>query len=136
MVTSTELRSDFNDVIDENSTPVRIVYYDTQTFTTGYDDEQLVSASGTAVSGGCIIQPIGPSDRQYVERGLVDWNDSKIFLAGSIDTRQNMVLTIGNTGSLYEVLNNGLWRYDVSGTTIYQRLYIRKIVSGQHAGLT
>ena len=137
MPTPTELRTTFNEVIDENSTPIRITYYNTQTFTAAsYDDEQLVNASGVSVSGGCILQPIGASDKQYIDQGLADWNDSKMFLAGSIDTKTNMQVLVGNNGSLYYVLPNGITRYDVSGTTIYQRVFVRKLVSGQHPGLT
>lgn len=135
MPTPTELRSDFVEVVNENGTDCTITSYGTITFGTGYDDEQLISASGATISGGIILLPIGESDRQYVEQGLADWNDSKAYLAGSIATRENMVLTIGNSGSLYEVLRNGIMRYDVSGTTIYQRLFLRKIASGQHPGV-
>ena len=136
MPTPNELATDFNTVIDENGIPCTITYYPTKTFTNAsYDDEQLVSASGTTISGGIIMLPIGPGDRQYIEQGVADWNDSKAFLAGSLALQQNMVITVGNTGSLYEVLTNGLLRYDVSGTTIYQRVMLRKIVSGQHPGV-
>ena len=128
-----ELQSDFNDVVNENGIPCRFVNYDTTTFTTtDYDDAQLASASGTAVSGGGIIQPIGASDKQFVERGLVNWNDSKLYFAGSIATNPNMLVTVGNTGSLYFVLPEGIKKWDVSGTTIYQMAFVRRLESGQH----
>ena len=136
MPTPSELRNDFNETIDENGIPCTITNYPTITFTnTGYDDEQLVSASGTATSGGCLLLPIGASDRQYVEQGLVLWNDQKAFLAGSLPISGNSIILVGNAGSLYEVLPQGIKRYDVSGTTIYQTAYIRSIISGQHAGV-
>ena len=137
MPTPTELRTDFNNVIDENGISIRIINYPNIGFANaGYDDEQLISASGTSTSGGCIHMPIGPSDRQYVEQGLIMWNDSKMFIAGSIGISGNSVIAIGNTGSLFEVLPQGILRYDVSGTTIYQKVFIRQTASGQHAGVT
>ena len=137
MPTPTELRDDFNTVIDENGTSCTIRNYPTITFTnTGYDDEQLISASGTLTSGGCVLMPIGPSDREYFERGLVTHNDSKLYLAGSIGVSGNSVITVGNTGSMFEVLPQGVKRYDVSGTTIYQIVYARNFFSGQHVGIT
>lgn len=136
MPTPNELRNDFNSVVDENGIPITITNYPTITFGAGFDDEQLPSSSGTSTSGGCILQPIGAGDRQYVERGLVTWNDSKMFIAGSLPISGNSLITIGNTGSYYEVLPQGIIQYQVSGTLIYQTVYVRQTASGQHAGVT
>ena len=131
------MRSGADRIFNTAGVPILITNYPTITFNnTGYDDEQLVSASGTNTSGAGILQPIGAGDRQYVERGLVTWNDSKLFLAGSIGISGNSVVTVGNAGSLYEVLPQGIQRWDVSGVTIYQTAYIRQVYSGQHAGVT
>lgn len=136
MPTPDELRTDFNTVVDDNGLPCLITNYTTQTFnSSGYDDEQLPSISGTAVSGGCIIQPIGPSDKQYVERGVVLWNDTKMFIAGSLNISANSTVVVGNTGSMYQVLPQGIVRHDVSGATVFQEVYLRQIASGQHAGV-
>ena len=105
MPTPTEMRTKATEIIDKNGVPILITTYDTQTFdNTGYDDEQLPSASGTQISGGGVLLPIGQSDSQYVERGLADWNDSKLYIAGSLSTDSNMQVVVGNNGSLFFVL--------------------------------
>lgn len=136
MPTPIEMQSGATRVFESYGTPVLVTNYPTITFDAdGYDDEQLISASGTSTSGAGILQPIGNSDRSYVEAGLVTNNDNKLFLPGSIPVSGNSQLTIGNTGSLYQVLPQGIRRYDVSGVTIYQTVFVREIYAGQHPGV-
>jgi hypothetical protein len=135
--TPTEALQKTNEIIEKNGLPVTITTYTTSTFNnTGYDDEQLISASGTTISGGGVLLPLGASDKQYVEQGLADWNDSKLYLTGSLTTNPNMQVRVGNNGSLYHVLQMGIKKWAVSGTVIYQTCFVRKHVSGQHPGLT
>ena len=136
MPTPQELITDINEIIKEIGTPTTFTTYGTQTFATGgYDDEQLPVSSGTTFSGGAIIIPIGQADKQYVEQGLVNWNDTKIIVTGSLLLKTNMLITLGNTGSYYEVLPRGIMSWTISGTNVYHEVFLRQTFSGQHAGL-
>ena len=128
MPTPTELREDFNTVIDENGTPITVRYWSTGSIfytATDYDDEALNTGSSTVISGAGIIMPVGPGDTQYIHQGKLLADDMKLFVAGSLTLISNARITVGNTGSVYEVVPDMLQRWDVSGTTIYQKAFIR-----------
>jgi hypothetical protein len=128
MGTPEQARTQFNSIIQKYGTPCAIQYWTNGSIaysSSDYDDQLLNAGSSTVVSGGCIIQPIGQGDAQFVEQGVLQRDDVKMFLAGSIAIVSNAQVTIGNTGSIYNIVPDTIQRWDLSGTTIYQVVYLR-----------
>lgn len=128
-LTPTQIGSDVNEIIRQHGTFCTIRYWaaGSEAYTvTDYDDATLANGSSTVISGGCLAFPLSKSDSVYVQQGLLKMDDMKAYFAGSITLTPNAVLTIGNTGSLYDVLPDNIRRYDFSGVTVYQTAFVRK----------
>ena len=128
-MTPSQLGSDINEVIVRHGMTATFrnwnlgseVYnaadYDNATFNTG---------SALVTSGAIMVQPLAKSDQVYVEAGLLRQDDLKGFIVGSISLTAHAEITVGNNGSTYDVLPKNIERWDMSGTTIYQIVYLRK----------
>ena len=128
MVTTNEMRSQFNRIMTRYGTSCNIRYWAVGSSfysTSDYDEETLAAGSSSNISGLIVIQPIGAGDLQYLEQGKIQRDDVKGFIAGSINFLANARVTIGNTGSVYDIIPDYIRRWDMSGTTIYHEVFLR-----------
>lgn len=141
MATISELRKDFTEVI-ENS-PIKTTfalrkYIDTYS---GADyDVGFPTATGNWISGETMVFPIksdsAGTDSKYLEQGRINLNDSKMFLAGSINLildsasggRYKIEIPIG--GSVFKILPEGIINYPSVGSPIFRKAYIRVLNNG------
>lgn len=126
-LTPAQAGSDFSEIVRLHGIPITILYWPQSSifYQTDYDQERTPATSGTTISGGAIIQPIGTGDAQYLEQGKLQKDDMKMYVAGSLTMPSNSIITIGNTGSKYDIVPDTIRRWDLSGTTIYQQAFIR-----------
>ena len=121
----TDFRSDFDSVLNENGVPVAITNYTISYSGTDYDQEYR--SGTTTINTVGIVQPLNQStsstDFQFVQQGKAGYKDSKVYLAGSISVQNNSRLSAA--GSSFEILEGGIIPWDVSGTTIYKKCFIR-----------
>lgn len=131
-----DLRADFDNALNSIGIPITIRYFTYETYSgTDYDEEYLATASGTTVSGIGAFFPIDQNDSKFIEEGKITHADKKIYITGSIETRSNMLITVGNSGSEYHVLPKGIFDYDISGTTIFKKCYIRMQIGSPVYGI-
>lgn len=73
-------------------------------------------------------------DVKYMEQGLLRSDDKKMFVHGSISITTHSLITIGNNGSQYTILPQGVVPHEISGVNIYQTAYIRQYTGGSYYG--
>lgn len=88
-----------------------------------YDEEYLDVGSATTGSGVCYFEPVGTDAAKYLPEGLLEQADRVLFIHGSLATTSNMNFTV--LGSVYDVLDKGVFPWSVSGTVIYKEVYVR-----------
>lgn len=124
----------FQSLINKAGTPI-VVQYFTKTIGSVWDDETTLISAGSIFTSGIII-PLSNQDGILVEQGLLQPNDQKIYLHGSL------ILT----GSIYETRigigpSNQDWfsliptgkQYTVQNTPIYKVMFIRRL-TGSYLG--
>jgi len=139
MVNPTALRTDFNNIVNENGVICRIRYFN-PVFTSGtYDDDIDLFVSGDTWTSG-LRQPMdkayGGKEAVLLEQGLVSINDSKLYIQGSIDMSGTLKIMIGSpTGDNYQVINDaGVIEWNINETPIYKKVYIRRLETGSFYG--
>lgn len=93
-----------------------------------YDDVPTYTLTGSTFISG-IIFPVknktGSNEEVLLEQGKLKLQD-KIFYCGSTNlTGSGLVFNINN--SFYSIIEDGIMQYDVAGSTIYHKLYLRNL---------
>lgn len=131
-----------NKIMDRAGNQIRIRYY-YQTVGSVWDDDVSLSISGTLWTSG-VIFPInskeGSEDANLISQGLIGTNDKKIYVNGSLNflssvgSITDIKLSIGSPiNASYSVIWGGI-PYEVQGTDIYKKLYLRKLQTGSLIG--
>lgn len=122
-----EMRADFENVILEHGMPITVQYWPIGSIGfNDYNEAQKNTGSAVSYSGGAIIHPINSNDAGYNKQGILGNQNFKMFLHGSLITDPNMLITLGNTGSVYEVVDpNSITSWEVSGTVVYHEIHCR-----------
>lgn len=135
MVNPARLRTDFDKLVDTNGQPVRVRYYTTSYSGTQYDQE-YITASGNDVWIQAMHFPLnintGGADREYLEQGKILINDRKLYVAGSIEISSTTKIMFGSptVSSVFAPIENGWMDYQISGTVIYNKMFIRTLTNG------
>ena len=109
------------------------------------DDVQLTISGGDYWTSGVILpitSPQGRSEAVLVEQGQLLTNDTKLYVEGSLNTSGALRIGIGSNGTgspvpitgEYEILSQGVTKWDVNATPILKKLYIRKLLTGSLTG--
>lgn len=132
----TRLNQALQKIIERAGTPIRIQYF-TSTIGSIYDDDIILSQSGTNLWTSGIVLPLNSnrnsSDSILVEQGKLINDDKKLFVHGSlIFTGSEMSVSIrvgspGNDKSNQYTLLAYSQRYDVQNIPIYKQVYLRQI---------
>ena len=121
---------------------VRIKYYNTG-FGAGsyYDDDVTYTISGSLWTSGVILpisQGRGNADALLIEQGKILTNDTKLYIAGNINTSGTIKIGLGSytnmSGCEYSVIAEGITEWDVNATSILKKLYIRRLGNGSLIG--
>jgi hypothetical protein len=131
----------FNRLLDKASQPIKIRYF-TPTIGSVWDDEVTLTQSGTDLWTSGIPQSLelsrGSIDSNLLEQGKLIYNDSKLFIPGSIiltGSTYMIKIQIGSpTGENYTMIPEGTDDYTVEGTPTHKKAYIRRITTGSLLG--
>lgn len=139
MVVSTELIELFNTFVSDYGQRVRLKYYIYSYSGAEYDNAYL-TASGSSIwlDGRQSILSSSRSGEDYkkVQEGAIQFNDSVLYIPGSLSTPINSsgVMTKVGIGSPtpveYFVIDTGKIVPNITGVDIYQKLYIRVLNNG------
>ena len=118
---------------------LRIRYF-TENLGSVWDDDRTITASGNNLYLSGIILKIdatrGSEDQVLLEQGRIRYDDSKIFINGSIQTTSGQqVFTIAISGTsaterVYREIEQGVSMPQYFGTNIYKKIYCREIPLG------
>jgi len=145
MVNPTALRNDFKEAVQEFGEVVRFRYFNGSRATTSYDDDVAMVTSGTDLFVSGIINPIdkglrGSNESVLMQQGLLKNNDLRCYIEGGVAEASGN-WRIGRGGSPAPGTNeyslateNGVIAWDVGGTKIYDKIYLRKLSTGSLTG--
>src|SRR3990167_3788739 len=141
MTTAAGLALEARNFINQYGVITRFKHY-SGIFTTGsYDDD----TSLVYVDAGSIIwttglqQPLdrsrGSVDSFMVEQGLLLEQDSKMYVAATVPTSGMVKIGIGSPPSQeYFIVDNGVISWDINGSAIYKKIYVRHLPGGSILG--
>ena len=111
--------------------------YFTETIGSVWDDNRTLAASGNDFyTSGVILQidnSKGSNDQTLIEQGRLRYDDSKIYLSGTIPTTSGVrVFTISISGvdRVYQNVMPGNIVPQYFGNNVYQKLYVREVTTG------
>src|SRR3990167_9528481 len=113
----------------------RIRYY-TETIGSVWDDERTITGSTSLYLSG-IMEKIdatrGSEDEVLLEQGRIRYDDSKIFIAGSISTTsgtQVFTIAVSVLDRGYREITPGAIVPQYYGINVYKKLYVRELPNG------
>ena len=144
-INADSIRNKFNEVFKYGQ-QVRIKYYTGSLALSSYDDDvalTLVSGpTGTIWTSG-IIQPISNARSErgaelplLLEQGKIIETDHILYLPGSRNlSGQTIKIGVGSPVQ-YEntIVPAGIWYWNINGSVIYQKVYIRSLTNGSMLG--
>ena len=132
---SSDTLSDVQTFINENGTIVRFRHF-TKVFNAGsYDDDvSLVSGTDTWTTG--LIHPLGNSENHLVQEGLLQRDDIKVYVDGSVNVSGLWRMGVGSPPTTEYALaqNNLVESPHVNGSVTYNKMYVRKLLVGSLFG--
>ena len=138
-----ELRDDLQRLFDSDyGQDVCLKFYSVSGATSGYDDGKVLVQSGNTLWCRGMKQPIsskfGSTDAQLVQQGRILFDDSKLYVNGSVYTNgtQPIKVGIGSPSPVwFRTLPEGVdTSPDVGGETVYKKFYLRYLQNGSLAG--
>lgn len=115
-------------------TQIRIRYFN-QTYDDVYDDSVILTQSGADLWTSGVVLPIasmaGTTDSLLLEAGKLIPSDKKIYMNGSLlftGSDLQVKVQIGSpNGDNYSMIKDGTIIYEVEGTPIYKKAYLRRL---------
>ena len=110
------------------------------------DVTSLTEVAGSKIGLSGIVLPInglnGTQEFLLQEQGLLANGDLKLYVSGGANFGQSstgsdlqVIVQLGSPkGDKYTVVNPGVTAPEVNGNTIYQKVYLRKLVTGSLYG--
>ena len=97
---------------------------------TSYDDTTTQTVAGSSIISGLLL-PItssqGSTEALLLEQGKILTTD-KVLFTGSVNTSGNLL--IGINGKKYSIIPDGIYTYDVAGSNIYNKFFLRQSITG------
>ena len=143
---SSTLSAGFANILDKAGKPVRVRYFSAEPGSVWDDEVTLTEVTGSEVWTSGVVMPLskryGSEDVVLVEQGKLSNQDQRLYVNGSLDftgTGSNFKVKIGMNGSPtqtdnYTMVVAGATPYEVEGTQIYKKVYIRRITNGSMIG--
>jgi hypothetical protein len=134
------LKDGLNDIIDKAGAKIRVNYY-TQSIGSVYDDDSVLTQSGTSLWTSGVILPLsnqaGTYESLLVEQGKLRTDDCKLYTKGNISitgSEFRTTIMIGSPGEVYSILDPGIISPQVEGERIYKKVFLRLLQNGSLIG--
>ncbi len=133
---ATELRDDFDRFVTEYGNIIRIKHYSSSTSGGTYDDVVYLTGSTESYCFGQhsnLNKALAGIDNKFFEQGLISFNDSVVYVPGSVVISEYTKIAIGSppNGTEYEIVPDiGRKKYEIGSTAVYQQLFVRIITNG------
>ena len=120
-------------LINTEGQSIRFRYFDT-TFKAGsYDDDITLVRSGTDTWVSGLVQPLGQSEANLLQQGLLKRDDLKVYVDGTVVTSGTWKVGIGGSppaGEYALAEDNMVDSPFVNGSLTYQKMFLRQIPTG------
>lgn len=110
----------------------RFQYYST-TFSGANYDNAYRTKSGSDVWLNCMHFPVKATQPQFLQQGLVNIGDHKLYVHGSVYFDENVKIGLGspvNAGSVFVVGTGGIEEWPAFGGVVYRKAYIKVLNNG------
>jgi len=121
----------------KNAGKTLLLRYYTETVGSVWDDDRTLTRSGTDLYVSGIVENIdstlGGDDHVLLEEGRIRFDDTKFFVAGSIDTTSGVkafTLTISGVDDVFHAITPGVIKPQFLGDSVYKKIYGRLIPGG------
>lgn len=135
-VTASGVRSDIVGIIG-NGAKVRFRYFNISGADSGYDDDVVLTQSGTDYWTSGLIQPLdrrfGSNDAMQLEQGKLLTDDKRLYVLGNVPTSGTFKIGIGSPTieNEYALIQNGVIEWPLGNNEgTYKKLYIRNLTTG------
>ena len=132
-----ELLTDATNTINTYGESIRFRKFTVTINSGSYDSDQLLTSGADTWTSG-IIQPIGRSEFNLVQQGLLLTNDLKVYVDGSVNVSGTFRIGIGSANppsNEYQLAPNNLIESPfVNGSPIYKKLFLRVLTTGSLQG--
>ena len=140
MTTAEALRTDVDSILNYGDR-IRIKYFVGSVGSAFYDDQQVLTQTGTDIWTSGLIQPINTSiggyDASFLEQGKIMQNDSKLYINGRINTSGILRIGVGSPSTReYSMLPDGTNVQLINGSPVYKKVFIRILPLGSLYGET
>lgn len=141
-VTVSGVRTDFRQMLKYGEI-VRFQYFSTSGANANYDDETVLTVSGTAITASGLTQPLddtrGSADAILLQEGRLLRDDIKMYVDNTVNTSGmwNVTRFLTATGGspqaaslTYAPIDNGVIPWRVNGSVVYKKTYLRVLTNG------
>src|SRR3990167_6547132 len=132
MVTAASLKTDVQKFINEGGLKVRFRYFNISGGSATYDDDVVLTQSGTDYWTSGLFHPVGTGNEKsseafLVEQGKLLNNDSKLYILGDVTTSGTFKVQVGSPTSKgeFSLISDGVVQWEVGGTIVYKKLFLR-----------
>ena len=140
MTVTNTLGAGFSDALDKAGELIRIRYFSQEPGSVWDDEVSLTMITGSELWVSGIVLPLNTAgtktseDVVLLEQGKLITQDQRLYVNGSLDftgVGSNFIVRIGMNGSpnpidIYNMIPLGGIPYEVEGTQIYKKVFIRK----------
>lgn len=96
-----------------------------------YDDELLQIVTGSVLTSGLVF-PLrskqGSSEALLLEQGKLKTTDKVLYIGSAQFDSSGLLIGLGN--SFYSIIPDGIQTYEVNGSVIYNKLFLRLAING------
>ena len=133
-----QLADGMRKIIQKAGTPVNIKYF-TLTYDDVYDDDVILTPSGTTLAISGIVRPINTQTGTYesllVEQGKLTSQDQILYTDGSVLFHgSELQVKVGFNGEEYSVAPIGIIADGVESVNIYKKTYLTRLPVGSLIG--
>lgn len=138
-VNASGLRVHLAEILDHGVT-CRIKQYTASGANAGYDDDVVLSASGTAVWATGLALPVtglkSSSEALLLQQGRLLSADLKVFFAGTVSLSGAAVkVGVGSPAPIeHYVVPDGVTVFSVNNEAVYKKAYLRRLTTGSFIG--
>lgn len=133
--------SGFSTLMEKAGKPITIKYFSQVTGSVWDDESTLTEITGSQLATSGIVMAIsnrfGSEDVNLIEQGKLRTQDQKLYINGSLDftgVGSNLSVKIVMGTDSYTLVPLGGIPYEVEGTQIYKKTYIRSLTNGSLVG--
>ena len=123
MAVASQISTDFTNIVQTYGVPVKIQMNTGSYVDSDYDESQVYAASGTLQTGSGMVFPLGKDEIPMLEQGRLSQTDKVLYIGSefAIDSFADLLVN----GGSYVIAPAGMKTYQIEGTTIYNKVFIR-----------